>query len=766
MAGLSLGLGLGLSGNGNRAPGISFSGSIAEGATTGRSAGTATLANPPVDIGTLTWSELGTGTGAALFAINSSTGAVTNSAALDYETATSYTYGIQVTDGVYTYTLLATISVTNVLEVTLSALTGTFTLTSTDTAGTVAGAISGKSSGSTLALIDSGGAVADAGGRVAISGTNIVAGAANGVDGQSYSFTIRETHADGSNSPRYTTLSLSVSDTVPATAEIWLVAIESDSTGVGIQAREAGDTDWTGVYQYRSRAPTGISSDTTPLDQAIAPDGTSYLSPVEYFGKKRYTDTGLPIYLVPHAYNGSRIVGSSNTWGVGQTLHENSIPRANAAIAAAIAATPGAQFKGFLTFGATNDMDYTSPPQTAAAWGTAFVAAVDDARGRIYKNGVSGATVGTDATVIMQGTLPEHRSGTSNTFESKMLELMGTQTNYKYFRQAEGNSADGVHANNAGNRLNGVGLAGTLTEAAPTITFPSAYTIYNDQKLRYEIVTSKPCWLTLTGTNAASFEIVPIDDLNTPGNVASSRTRWYLRVASNGVLTTTGDYSFTINAKGNGGTATQAVTITSTAAYGSQVETIVHSWNIGQAASDTFLGYWKLPAVPLKRGVNTIRVLGVSGSVGAAPTWNNCRSANGLIGTKSAATEYTRGGAAFRIYSAQDQTQDIYFDPSDQSPATVYCIVTSAVGTTATPSGEEFTTGTTSSSITCPSNGIVAGGGYATGGLSPTSGQTNYSSPATVADAAVMWAGYRTTTGAVGVQGGYASLFAEAWTKA
>lgn len=93
---------------------IVFTGTIAEGATTGRSAGTATLANPPLDIGTLTWSELGTGTGAALFAINSSTGAVTNSSALDYETATSYTYGIQATDGVYTYTLLAPISVTDV----------------------------------------------------------------------------------------------------------------------------------------------------------------------------------------------------------------------------------------------------------------------------------------------------------------------------------------------------------------------------------------------------------------------------------------------------------------------------------------------------------------------------------------------------------------------------------------------------------------------------------------------------------------------------
>lgn len=101
-------------------PSISFSGTIAEGATTGRAVGTATLANPPLDIGTLTWSELGTGTGAALFAIDGSTGAVTNTSALDYETAASYTYGIQVTDGVYTYQLLATVSITNVLTPVLT----------------------------------------------------------------------------------------------------------------------------------------------------------------------------------------------------------------------------------------------------------------------------------------------------------------------------------------------------------------------------------------------------------------------------------------------------------------------------------------------------------------------------------------------------------------------------------------------------------------------------------------------------------------------
>lgn len=129
-------------GRGGGRPRISFSGSIAEGATTGRAVGTATLANPPIDIGTLTWSELGTGTGAALFAIDGSTGAVTNTAEIDYDVATggatSYTYGIQVTDGVYTYELMATISVLVVLtDLSLSNATW---IPGTPTSGLILGA--------------------------------------------------------------------------------------------------------------------------------------------------------------------------------------------------------------------------------------------------------------------------------------------------------------------------------------------------------------------------------------------------------------------------------------------------------------------------------------------------------------------------------------------------------------------------------------------------------------------------------------------------
>lgn len=194
--------------SGKRDPYISFSGSIAEGATTGRAVGTATLANPPVDIGTLTWSELGTGTGAALFAIDGSTGAVTNTAALDYETATSYTYGIQVTDGVYTYTLLATISVTNVLEVTLSALTLSSSTATLNASTTIT--LTGESAGSTFSIVSgalpTGMSINASTGD--ITGTPTVEAA--------YNFTVRETNVDGSNSPRDSALSITVTNITAA----------------------------------------------------------------------------------------------------------------------------------------------------------------------------------------------------------------------------------------------------------------------------------------------------------------------------------------------------------------------------------------------------------------------------------------------------------------------------------------------------------------------------------------------------------------------
>lgn len=90
---------------------------------------------------------------------------------------------------------------------TLSALTlSSSTVLSGATAGTVISTINGRTPGSTLSLIDT------AGNRFAISGANLVAGpvATDFATSASHSITIRETLASASNSPRDTTLTITV----------------------------------------------------------------------------------------------------------------------------------------------------------------------------------------------------------------------------------------------------------------------------------------------------------------------------------------------------------------------------------------------------------------------------------------------------------------------------------------------------------------------------------------------------------------------------
>ena len=117
---------------------------------------------------------------------------------------------------------------------TLSALTGTFTLAENASAGAVAGALSGKTASSTLSLVD------DAGGRVALSGTNIVRGA-TALDYEtatSHSFTVRETLAGATNTPRDTVLTLTVTDvaeyTAESTAYFAAMTVQPDATRKGV----------------------------------------------------------------------------------------------------------------------------------------------------------------------------------------------------------------------------------------------------------------------------------------------------------------------------------------------------------------------------------------------------------------------------------------------------------------------------------------------------------------------------------------------------
>jgi hypothetical protein len=186
------------------APIIRLSGlSIAEDASSGTVVGTLSVANGS---GSYTFSI--TADPDSKFAIDGSN--LETAAALNYEVATSHSVTIEADNGVDDpISRVFIIPVLNVLEVTLSALTlNNDDIEEGSAPGTVVGALQSVSSGSTLSLID------DAGGRFALSGSNVVAGlVATDYDAAtSHDITVRETHADGSNSPRDTILTINVTE--------------------------------------------------------------------------------------------------------------------------------------------------------------------------------------------------------------------------------------------------------------------------------------------------------------------------------------------------------------------------------------------------------------------------------------------------------------------------------------------------------------------------------------------------------------------------
>jgi hypothetical protein len=99
---------------------------------------------------------------------------------------------------------------------TLAALTLSASTVAEGTAsGVTVGAVQGVTSGSTLSLVD------DAGGRFALSGGNLITGLVETdyETATSHEVTIRETHADGNNSPRDTVIEITVEAAtgIPAT---------------------------------------------------------------------------------------------------------------------------------------------------------------------------------------------------------------------------------------------------------------------------------------------------------------------------------------------------------------------------------------------------------------------------------------------------------------------------------------------------------------------------------------------------------------------
>jgi hypothetical protein len=126
----------------------------------------------------------------------------------NYEAATFHNVSITETLGDVSKTSIIPVVVSNVLELTLTDLSGTFTLAENAAAGAIAGALSGVTPGSNLSLFDS------AGNQLAVIGNNIVRGSAPvNFEGQNpIPFTVREANSDATNSPHDTVLSCAVTN--------------------------------------------------------------------------------------------------------------------------------------------------------------------------------------------------------------------------------------------------------------------------------------------------------------------------------------------------------------------------------------------------------------------------------------------------------------------------------------------------------------------------------------------------------------------------
>lgn len=177
-------------------PRISLSASsILESAASGSTVGVLSVVNHPS--GSSGWTFVETADPDNKFAVSGAN--LNTSAALNWETATSHSVTIQANNGVDTpISRTFTITVTNVLEVTLSALSFSDTQWALSTPDI--GTITGKSGGSTVAVVGSlpSGLTLDL-----LAMTWSWSGAGSVSTG---SFTLRETHPDGNNSPRDTVI--------------------------------------------------------------------------------------------------------------------------------------------------------------------------------------------------------------------------------------------------------------------------------------------------------------------------------------------------------------------------------------------------------------------------------------------------------------------------------------------------------------------------------------------------------------------------------
>lgn len=605
-------------------------------------------------------------------------------------------------------------------------------------------------------------------GATAISGTTASTYALVSADlGATITVTVTASNAGGSATA--TSAATSAVSGAPATAEIWFGW--GDSIGVGISEQQLpADANPAAVYNVRARAPAGISQ-TLPWDQAIANDGKNYFSPYQAFAKQRAADTGRNIYFVPHNWNGTSISLSTSTWGVGNSLHEAFIARANAAIQTVLAAEPGAVIGGIIQVEGTNDQIAGETNAPIATFKSKIAAAISDMRARIFKNGVSGTNIA-DTNYIIMGLMPEGRTAQSagayrgSYFEQFLQQTAAALTNGRYVRVGEGMAEpDNIHPTYTSNHTIGVQMAGLLTNTtAPVISgVPSTYNTYDAQKLGLLLSADKPVWWTTS--NSTDFEVVPIMD--GPIGIESTRWKWYLRWL-NDTTKGVGTYTTTLSAEdGSGLITTQAVSVTVEPAYGSVTgtgtPTLTNQGSVSYSLANVRTPY-STPARVVGRGLNLVRVIG-SGSL----TSITAVSVNGVNGVQVAAQT---SGDQSQVWAVPIATAGSYpvtiTGAGTVSSLTVQ--IATVTNTKLTPaSGLILNNGYHGSphvvaGVTCPAGGIVVGMGGVPSAPTPIAGFTLSGA----AGADFTFVGSRTTTGDVGcsANAGYSSIGAIAFEAA
>jgi hypothetical protein len=538
-----------------------------------------------------------------------------------------------------------------------------------------------------------------------------------------------------------------------------------------------------------------LSTDITPIDNIEAPIG-DFLGGVEIYAKRqRELHPGRQVTIVGLGEGGQALAATSNSnLGVGGATYNSAITKANAAVAGVLAAYPDdvLMFTMFFNLG-WNDSNLDS--SSVAVFNPALAAVASGMRSAIKTTGTGGSTgIGTDARLIVCGFPMERRSigSGSRSVDEALRKTAAEDVNGFYVEIPSPpnylNTGDNIHLENTGQRFVGTKGADIQEDTTPpTILNPTTINVFEGIPFEWQLEADEYAYFSLTGADAARFEAPYLQDLrglSSGSNVGFMEQ--YLRFASNGTKTWASPddanadcaYQFNLVATDGAGNQTiQPTTLNLLRALG-QPGTVAAYGGSGYVANPPTTASPRdranrpyFPQVRLKGGmlnwlyvytyhdpdfISDVRVLG---NLSQAVHTNPSQARQKVL----------------LVWAPNDGDYDLYFEGGngyESGSDNVYAIVSGAVsGVVTTPDavswlyGESNGNNPAAPSLTCPTNGIIVGGGITTARGSVLSGATELS----LVGEATAFAASRTTTGQVGFNASgstYHHAFAMSFVKA